>query len=182
MKFTPELRELQYSSIQKSWIPKESDIYAWCEHTTRHGDLHFGKVISYDKEKQLVRGYIGGASERRHRGNIFLIPSIVASRLELQYLNKKIDVDTVIPSKINPENSWSDEWPTEVGLYWFYGFPFGENAKDWRKKDKELYLVKLWNLANELVYQTDGTFFYKQDGGTGKWQRAILPKLPKEIK
>jgi hypothetical protein len=185
MKFTSEFRELEQSAIQKSWIPEEGDIYAWCESTTRQGDLHFSKVISYDKEKQLVRGYIGGASEKRHRGQIFLIPPAIASQLKLEYLNKKMN--TVTSLNTNSQNSWSDIWPTEVGTYWFYGWRFGDKSHEADRFspkfiDKpELCLVDVHKIINGYMYTTHGHMLYKAEGAKGVWQKAILPELPKEI-
>jgi len=66
---------------------------------------------------------------------------------------------------------WTDDWPTEVGWYWFYGTRFGE-------RESELCLVEACQASNALMYITHGHFLYKGKSCVGKWQKAVLPTLP----
>jgi hypothetical protein len=83
---------------------------------------------------------------------------------------------TELPSRIKTQ--WTDIWPTEAGVYWFYGWRFGR--KGLYKDDKpELCLVKVNAIKNGVTYVIDGDFFYaEEDGAVGKWIKAILPELP----
>lgn len=74
---------------------------------------------------------------------------------------------------------WQDEWPKKKGLWWFYGWCFGKKGLTERKP--ELCLVDVGGTAQKGVfsYVTNGHFLYKTEGATGKWQKAVLPELPK---
>jgi len=77
-------------------------------------------------------------------------------------------------------DNWTHKWPTEPGMYWFYGFC-------WRKmrdepEEPEMYLVKVRKISNGLMCITDGHFIYKAEGAEGMWLKAELPEPPKEIK
>ncbi len=81
------------------------------------------------------------------------------------------------PPRRHPE--WKDEWPTEKGLWWFYGWCFGkEGFRD--DQEPELCLVEVsGSLDNSsFTYVTNGHFLYKAEGATGKWQEFISPNLP----
>jgi hypothetical protein len=184
MKFTPDLRKLQDSVTQKDWIPQEGDIYAWNESTTRHGDLHFGKVISYDEVKKLVRGYTGMGTERRYKDEVFLIPPVVASQLKLDYLDKKPDITKVIPTENKANDDWSDIWPTQEGTYWFYGWRFGRKGLSGKMdyREPELCFVEVRKEKNFIMYITRGHFLDKKENAEGKWLKATLPELPKDTK
>lgn len=77
------------------------------------------------------------------------------------------------------QNSWGDEWPTEKGLWWFYGWCFGKEGIR-EKNEPELYLVKVSGPlgSGDFMYVTNGHFLYKGEGATGKWRKASLPELP----
>lgn len=75
---------------------------------------------------------------------------------------------------------WQDEWPTEPGLWWFYGYLYEKN------RDKpELTVVNVRSAGAEdrrfLVYIVNGAFLYKNDTQAqtkGKWLKVTLPELP----
>lgn len=69
---------------------------------------------------------------------------------------------------------WQDEWPTEPGRWWFYGYRFGRKGE----KAPELCFVKVFRISNGIAYITHGHFLHKEEGAVGKWQKAILPELP----
>ncbi len=74
---------------------------------------------------------------------------------------------------------WQDEWPTEKGLWWLYGWCFGKEGI--REDNKpELCLVRVSGPLGSggFMYVTNGHFLYKEEGATGKWQKAVIPDLP----
>ena len=74
---------------------------------------------------------------------------------------------------------WQDEWPTESGMWWFYGYTFKREGKE----NPNLHLVEVFRTSNSLAYTTHGGFLYKEEGAIGKWQKVTLPELPKmEVK
>jgi len=73
------------------------------------------------------------------------------------------------------DNKWSTEWPTEVGLYWFYGELY--RPLSCRPKP-ELELVSARKISNGYMYVANGQFV-GQEGMQGLWQKAQLPELPK---
>lgn len=74
------------------------------------------------------------------------------------------------------EKSWTREWPTKEGIYWFYGYDFGkrDNAKP------KHVLIEVHNGGNSLVIVGGGHFWYKSEGADGWFMPAILPEPPKE--
>ena len=84
----------------------------------------------------------------------------------------------VTPKDKELPNQWSDEWPTRPGHYWFYGWlsSVGLNLK----AKPNLSLVEAYGTTTTgMTYQTEGNYLWKSGGGIGKWQKAILPQLPK---
>jgi len=81
------------------------------------------------------------------------------------------------------QSEWTTEWPTEPGLYWFYGWCFGEIIKfSTKNKPPELHYVsvRLTGMPPKQspMYVTNGHFLYKQEGAEGKWLKVELPELP----
>ena len=76
-----------------------------------------------------------------------------------------------------PKNStvgWQPIWPTKPGTYWFYGWPFGNDADH----KPELNLVKIISVSNGVLTVREGTFWDKSEGWKGVFIKAKLPKLP----
>ncbi len=71
---------------------------------------------------------------------------------------------------------WQDEWPTEPGMWWFYGWRFGKERIGGKNEEPELCLVEVHGTA--LMYATHGHFLH-EESAVGKWQKALLPELPK---
>lgn len=70
--------------------------------------------------------------------------------------------------------TWTTEWPTEPGFYWFYGWPYRD-----REREPEWCFVRVSQIANKKpMYATNGHVMYKSDGGTGKWLPVVLPEAP----
>lgn len=71
---------------------------------------------------------------------------------------------------------WSDTFPTEEGLYWFFGQDFGP-----RKGNEiiRLHTVKVHRIQNGYSYVCDGHFIYPSEA-VGVWLPMTLPEFPKE--
>jgi hypothetical protein len=72
--------------------------------------------------------------------------------------------------------SWTSEWPTELGWYWFYGDPYSKNPDP---KHVLLHPVKVNQGANALIYVTGNSFMYKSEASKGLWKPMIVPEEPK---
>ncbi len=68
------------------------------------------------------------------------------------------------------EATWTKEWPTEPGTYWFRGF-------SGRSEDRTA-MVEVRHTQSGLVYITDGHFLYKDEGAEGYFMPAELPVPP----
>lgn len=75
----------------------------------------------------------------------------------------------------DPTPSWSPEWPTEPGWYWFYGKRFRSSDKD------ELHPVQVYGTASPDVkcYAAGSAFIY-EESATGLWLPLETPELPEE--
>lgn len=69
---------------------------------------------------------------------------------------------------------WSTDWPDEIGLWWFYGWKFGETSDE-----PALALVKVSFSGNRLLMIVgEGHFWYAEEGAIGLFIKAELPDLP----
>lgn len=76
--------------------------------------------------------------------------------------------------------SWSKDWPTESGFYWFYGWCF----RAWggkRERPPKMHFVRVRRIANGIALITDGHFLYKEEGAEGCWTPARLPEPPTQF-
>jgi hypothetical protein len=71
-----------------------------------------------------------------------------------------------------PETTWSAEWPTEPGIYWFHGYRFNS-----RERPPEMYLVRVTRGRDCLVCVSEGSFIFKREA-EGVWTSAIVPDPP----
>ncbi len=71
---------------------------------------------------------------------------------------------------------WTQEWPTEPGMYWFYGQRYDE-------KQVELCFMRVWRAGdNSLFFICEGNVLYKSEAGPVAWFRKIdAPPLPSLI-
>jgi len=76
----------------------------------------------------------------------------------------------------NP-NQWTSEWPTEPGMYWFYGWPFlqGEPTDEPEWVSVEVF----FDGGGKSVWVGGGHFMFKSEN-RGLWTPAILPDAPLE--
>lgn len=71
---------------------------------------------------------------------------------------------------------WNVDWPTEVGLYWFYGSALVRN----RGEPASLSVVEVKIGSSGKVYhisRTHGCYIWKKRA-IGVFQRIELPELP----
>jgi hypothetical protein len=74
------------------------------------------------------------------------------------------------------KTEWTEEWPTEPGYYWFYGWCWRSEIRD--GKAPRFFYVRVRPCSNSMMYVTDGHFMYEEEGGYGLWSKAQLPELP----
>jgi hypothetical protein len=68
---------------------------------------------------------------------------------------------------------WTIEWPSEVGVYWFYGWDYGlTNAP------AKFHLVEVHQALNGVVLVMDGAFMFKSEGHMGVFAPIQLPDPP----
>jgi len=77
---------------------------------------------------------------------------------------------------------WQTEWPTESGVYWFYGWCWEKHSARERVEEPEMHLVSVRVMSNGVSCVTNGHFLYKAEGAEGMWLKAELPEPPREIK
>ncbi len=71
---------------------------------------------------------------------------------------------------------WLNEWPTEAGWYWFYGWPYEGDCDEGRKS--ELNSVHVIEVSNGIVVIRDGTLWYRSEWGKGgRFIKAKIPSL-----
>jgi hypothetical protein len=69
--------------------------------------------------------------------------------------------------------AWSDTFPQEEGLYWFFGQDFGPKHEIIR-----LHTVKVNRVRNGYMYVCDGHFIYPSEA-VGVWLPMTLPEFPR---
>ncbi len=72
---------------------------------------------------------------------------------------------------------WTEAWPTKPGMYWFYGWPYGKDEKNPEEKP-ELNLIEIRAISNGVMVIRSGQFWFKREGGVGKFTEVDLPELP----
>ncbi len=69
---------------------------------------------------------------------------------------------------------WSDTFPQEEGLYWFFGQDFGPKHGG----QIRLHTVKVHRIQNGYAHVCDGHFIYPSEA-VGVWLPITLPEFPK---
>ena len=87
-------------------------------------------------------------------------------------------------------DEWTEEAPTEPGMYWFYGDycvgSMGQDYFDDFEPDNRMELVEVFEISNGMMADTRGKFMSlkkfdknkRKEGHVGKWMPAILPNPP----
>ena len=72
---------------------------------------------------------------------------------------------------------WIEEWPTEPGWYWFYGWMSSFGVRN-RHPDTYLVVVRQDSTGHPILI-SGSRFIYREEGATGKWAQMKLPTPPK---
>lgn len=89
-------------------------------------------------------------------------------------------------------SQWSNSFPSEEGLYWFYGDLYrGYMGKDFENYEEKpvLSCVQITKFGNFMAGVVDGQIIYKQkfdlskrlQGWYGLWLKVELPQLPEKL-
>jgi hypothetical protein len=70
--------------------------------------------------------------------------------------------------------TWTSEWPSVAGKYWFYGKSSQLND------DPSLLLVDVHIVNGQRTVHAAGEFLYKSES-TGVFAPALLPELPRGL-
>jgi hypothetical protein len=77
------------------------------------------------------------------------------------------------------DNQWVNEWPKEVGKYWFYGWLWGRKVDILKNiKEPQLNLVDVMQGQEKLIYITKNTFILESEKHIGLFLKVELPELP----
>lgn len=69
---------------------------------------------------------------------------------------------------------WSKVFPTEPGLYWFWGYRYGKKAGD----DPELTLLLVTPCANGMLSIADAQFMWESEVEEAFFMPVDVPDLP----
>jgi len=73
---------------------------------------------------------------------------------------------------------WITEFPTEEGLYWFYGYRYGKDGYGEDNKP-ELMTVKVRKIANGgCMYVANGQFMDESEVECPHFLKVTTPELP----
>ncbi len=81
------------------------------------------------------------------------------------------------------QQDWTEEWPTEPGMYWFYGNDVDDKtAGPGEDAHFRLNTVSV-RFAGKgdgkfLMYVSEGNFMYKKSASPGLWMRMEVPEIP----
>jgi len=84
-----------------------------------------------------------------------------------------------------PETIWSEERPTEPGIYWFFGYRSRIRTEE---RQPEMWMVRVRMGRNCVFYTFDfdaggrvceGRFLYEEEGADGVWTPAVVPNPPR---
>ena len=72
---------------------------------------------------------------------------------------------------------WTTKWPEEEGIYWFYGYRYGQMHHGLNKK---VYaLIEVMEISDSFIYGiVGGCLIYKSETEEAQFQKAVLPEPP----
>jgi hypothetical protein len=73
---------------------------------------------------------------------------------------------------------WTNEWPTEPGHYWFFGYPYGTSIINGDPHKPEWYHVTVREVSNGVIVIRDGHGWDPYDGAVGRFIKINLPEEP----
>ena len=74
---------------------------------------------------------------------------------------------------MSDRTKWTNDWPTEPGWYWLYGWDFGEDGEG-----PTLIPVKVHKIANGHMHVASGNFIFPAEA-VGVWAPIEMPEVPK---
>ena len=74
-------------------------------------------------------------------------------------------------------DTWTKEFPQEVGIFWFYGYRYGR-AGIGGDNEPELILMENRKIANGFMLTGDGQFVFEGEVENPHFLPADLPELP----
>lgn len=75
-------------------------------------------------------------------------------------------------------SEWKKKFPTEVGVYWFYGYRYGRMSCG-TPSEPEYCLVKVRKIANGTLVSTDGQFMSESEVEEAWFKKTKHPDPPK---
>ena len=75
-------------------------------------------------------------------------------------------------------SNWISGLPTEVGNYWLWSYRYGKGAIG-RENDKEMTLVKVFNISNGIMVVGEGQTVWKSEVEEPQYIPAVIPEPPK---
>ena len=85
---------------------------------------------------------------------------------------------------------WTNEWPTEEGYYWFWGYPYGKSIVEGRglgDSKPSLSVIHVSPISNGMMVTRDGSFWFSEEwnrsneyvtGGHGLFLKMDEPDMP----
>ncbi len=76
------------------------------------------------------------------------------------------------------KTEWTEEWPTEAGKYWFYGWYWKWRIEEGILPCLSYVSVYTYTHMIGIRYVAEGLVMCKEDGGYGLWTKVEFPALP----
>ncbi len=73
---------------------------------------------------------------------------------------------------------WTNEWPKEPGLYWFFGHTCCHAQEKGTSQPELVQVVAKLSKGLGLYFIVNAAFFSPKDVGDGQWAEGMVPKLP----
>jgi hypothetical protein len=71
---------------------------------------------------------------------------------------------------------WIEEWPTEPGNYWFYGWTWcDKNYENVTGTQPKCELIEVFPTSSGVIRILRGQFMYKSERHIGLWAKAETP-------
>lgn len=74
-------------------------------------------------------------------------------------------------------NKWTTKFPTEPGLYWFYGYRYGKISCG-SECDPELMLAQVITISDGTMVIANGQFVQEKEVEQAHFMKCVPPKFP----
>lgn len=74
-------------------------------------------------------------------------------------------------------NSWTKEYPTVSGDYWFYGYRYGKISVG-RETEPEMMFVTVRGIANGVLVIANGQHMWEDELEEAYFMKADIPEVP----